>query len=239
MIKTNLAVLMAERGLKISDLYEATGISKTTLMAISENTGKGIQYDTIDKLCNFLNISPTDFFVYSPYIFKFHKDEKSGVYLPNIVITVKKASKMKSYSFFADITTPQGMYYPVTQEDADLSLSYDLTFDTEKNTLANNGDELAKKNYKEFYDIYSNLPISLKSELNKEFLSIALDNLSKLNGENIEVMDGNPFDDDSFSHNITIKNGMRVIANLFDGRFTRLSKVPLFVVNGKDDSNKS
>ncbi|HHJ8663579.1 TPA: helix-turn-helix domain-containing protein, partial [Streptococcus pyogenes] len=43
---------MAERGLKIADVYEDTGISKTTLMALSENTGKGVQFDTVDKLCN-------------------------------------------------------------------------------------------------------------------------------------------------------------------------------------------
>ena len=67
MIKTNLAVLMAERGLKISDIYEATGISKTTLMAISDNTGKGIQYETMDRLCNYLGVTPNEFFVYFPY----------------------------------------------------------------------------------------------------------------------------------------------------------------------------
>ena len=56
MIKTNFAVLMAERGLKIADVYEDTGISKTTLMTLSENTGKGVQFDTVDKLCNYLGI---------------------------------------------------------------------------------------------------------------------------------------------------------------------------------------
>lgn len=71
MIKNNLAVLMAERGLKIADLYNATGISKTTLMAIANNTGKGIQYETIDKLCNFLNVTPDSFFDYVPYLLSF------------------------------------------------------------------------------------------------------------------------------------------------------------------------
>lgn len=33
-MKNKLAVLMAERGLKIADLYKDTGISKTTLMQI-------------------------------------------------------------------------------------------------------------------------------------------------------------------------------------------------------------
>ena len=64
---------MAERGLKISDLYEETGISKTTLMALSENSGKGVQFDTVDKLCNFLGVTPCEFFDYSPYIVNYRR----------------------------------------------------------------------------------------------------------------------------------------------------------------------
>ena len=66
---------MAERGLKIADVYNDTGISKTTLMALSENKGKGIQFETIDKLCNYLNISPQDFFVYSPFLVEYIENE--------------------------------------------------------------------------------------------------------------------------------------------------------------------
>ncbi|MGX0082547.1 helix-turn-helix domain-containing protein [Staphylococcus hominis] len=68
MIQSRLSILMAERNLKISDLYEETKISKTTLMAISENSGKGIQFETVDKLCNFLGVTPCEFFDYAPYI---------------------------------------------------------------------------------------------------------------------------------------------------------------------------
>ncbi|MEE6665606.1 helix-turn-helix transcriptional regulator [Limosilactobacillus fermentum] len=67
MIKNNLAALMGERGLKIADVYEQTGISKTTLTSIWGNSGKGIQYATLDKLCNFLEITPAEFFSYIPY----------------------------------------------------------------------------------------------------------------------------------------------------------------------------
>ena len=63
MILCNLSVLMAERGLKIADVYEKTGISKTTLMALSENKGKGVQFETVDKLCNFFEVTPAEFFL--------------------------------------------------------------------------------------------------------------------------------------------------------------------------------
>lgn len=63
-MKNKLAVLMAERGLKIADLYKDTGISKTTLMQVANNTGKGIQYETLEKLLDYFDISPNEFFGY-------------------------------------------------------------------------------------------------------------------------------------------------------------------------------
>lgn len=126
MIKTNLAVLMAERGLKISDVYEATGISKTTLMAISDNTGKGIQYETMDKLCDFFNITPEQFFIYSPYNFNFHvlNNDDNVVHLNDIAITVSKSSGLKSYTFSPNVITPMGEQFNVTKEDADFIINY-------------------------------------------------------------------------------------------------------------------
>ncbi|AYB38521.1 helix-turn-helix domain-containing protein [Brevibacillus laterosporus] len=58
MIKCNLAVLMAERGLKIVDVARETGISKTTLGALFHNSGKGVQFETLEKLCDYFNVTP-------------------------------------------------------------------------------------------------------------------------------------------------------------------------------------
>lgn len=66
MIKCNLATLLAERGLKITKVAKDTGISRTTLTALAGNTGQGIQFDTIDKLCQYLKIEVNSFFVFHP-----------------------------------------------------------------------------------------------------------------------------------------------------------------------------
>ncbi|WP_249645833.1 MULTISPECIES: helix-turn-helix transcriptional regulator [unclassified Lysinibacillus] len=63
MIKCNLAVLLAERNIKISELSKRTGISRTTLTALNQNQSKGIQFDTFDTLCTYLKISPNDLFI--------------------------------------------------------------------------------------------------------------------------------------------------------------------------------
>lgn len=98
MLLCNLAVLMAERGLKIADVYEQTGISKTTLMALSENKGKGVQFETVDKLCNFFQINPSDFFVYSSYIFTLKKIAENNT--TAISITGKQGIKKVEFEPF-------------------------------------------------------------------------------------------------------------------------------------------
>lgn len=65
MLKCNLAVLLAERGLSVSDLSEQTGLSRNTLGALVNNTGKGIQFDTMDAICQYLDINPGELFTYA------------------------------------------------------------------------------------------------------------------------------------------------------------------------------
>lgn len=234
MIKTNLAVLMAERGLKISDVYEATGISKTTLMAISDNTGKGIQYETMDKLCDFFNITPEQFFIYSPYNFNFHvlNNDDNVVHLNDIAITVSKSSGLKSYTFSPNVITPMGEQFNVTKEDADFIINYKLFM-----SIDDFDDEKLKKNKKEFYSIYDGLPTVLKSDINNKFLTLVMENLADINGQTITVLDGkiDYSNTENWTHDLTIKNNMKVIINLFDEHFTRLTKVPLLVVNSKNN----
>lgn len=232
MLKTNLAILMAERGLKISDVYEATGISKTTLMAISENTGKGIQYETVDKLCNFLGVTPSDFFSYAPYIFKFYKTNNENN-LSDIVITVNHSNNLRSFKFSPYVTTPSSSDYPVIPNDANFMINYEFE-------LSVNNPNRSTKDQNTFRKIYDQLPVNLKSDINNHFLSIVANDLSKLNNKEITVFDtlfenGN----DNFNgHKIKIKNGMNVIVNLFDNKFTRVIKVPLLVVHDDKGKNK-
>lgn len=69
MLKCNLAVLLAERGLKISKVSQDTKISRTTLTALTTNRSQGIQLETLDSLCKYLHITPKDFFCFTPYSF--------------------------------------------------------------------------------------------------------------------------------------------------------------------------
>lgn len=57
MIKYNLVLLLAERQLKVADAVLQTGISKTTLHKIYKDESTQIDFETIDKLCDFLGIT--------------------------------------------------------------------------------------------------------------------------------------------------------------------------------------
>lgn len=67
MIISNLEELLKERKLKISKVAADTGISRTTLTALCNNTGKGIQFDTANELCIYLNVGISDLFTSIPF----------------------------------------------------------------------------------------------------------------------------------------------------------------------------
>lgn len=163
MIKTNFAVLMAERGLKIADVYEDTGISKTTLMALAENTGKGVQFDTVDKLCNYLGIELKDFFVYSPYIWKvYYKDDyeykEEG---DNIVlINLKSIHNERTYIFNLFFFSPKHIDSPT--DDDNIKLWVRLSLDEDSGNYG----------YDEFYKFVSSLPVSFQTHFYNDVLEV-------------------------------------------------------------------
>ena len=62
MIKCKLPLLLAEKRLKVADAVRETGISKTTLHEQSTR----IEFETIDKLCAFLEVSVDELFEHIP-----------------------------------------------------------------------------------------------------------------------------------------------------------------------------
>lgn len=62
---------MSERKMKNTTLSVKTGISKNTISSISQNDGKMIQLETINKICQALEINPSMFFSYLPFDLEF------------------------------------------------------------------------------------------------------------------------------------------------------------------------
>lgn len=60
MIVNKFSEILGKRKMKISDVHEATGISRPTLTALYYAKRKGIEFDTLDKICRYLRIQPCD-----------------------------------------------------------------------------------------------------------------------------------------------------------------------------------
>lgn len=68
MIKLNLAVLLAEKGLRVADLDRQSSIGKSTLHRMYNNKTTRIDFNTLNELCHVLDIEPGD-------LIKFQKDD--------------------------------------------------------------------------------------------------------------------------------------------------------------------
>lgn len=67
MIRNNLAKLMIDRKISATQLFNDTGIARSTISKISNNSTDKISLNTIDKLCNYLEVTPHEFFEIWPY----------------------------------------------------------------------------------------------------------------------------------------------------------------------------
>ena len=65
MIISNLAVLLAERKLKVADLVRSTGINKSTLHKLYNDESVRIDFETIDKICIALDVGVGDLLIFN------------------------------------------------------------------------------------------------------------------------------------------------------------------------------
>lgn len=94
MIRNRLNILLAERNLNIKDVYENTGLSRTTVSNMINGVSDGLQMKTLDILCNYLEVSPSEFFDYAPFIIKFHVTHDND---DEIIVEVKNGQSLKTY----------------------------------------------------------------------------------------------------------------------------------------------
>ncbi len=66
MIRIHLGRLLGERKMKMAKLSRLTGISKNALSVLYYEKTKGIQFDTLSKICAALHCTPADLLEYVP-----------------------------------------------------------------------------------------------------------------------------------------------------------------------------
>ncbi|MBF7122495.1 helix-turn-helix domain-containing protein [Pediococcus pentosaceus] len=65
-MKNNFSTILGSKLLKIQDVVNATGISRTTLTNIYYMESKNIQLKTLIEICDFLDVSLSELIEYRP-----------------------------------------------------------------------------------------------------------------------------------------------------------------------------
>ncbi|WP_353421316.1 helix-turn-helix domain-containing protein [Staphylococcus delphini] len=190
MIRNKLSELLSERGLKISHVAKATKIARSSLTSMVQNDSEMIRYDAINKLCNHLNITPTDFFEYSPLDFEFTFDDSPVIDIDindkanktlnaiwvnkfSFEVIVEMKVKNQSYKYFdlnVELSGQAG-----SDEKNKVLLWFQETNSDELQELKDHVETLSagfkKKLYKNFTDELSQYSKSiLKNHIPKDFL---------------------------------------------------------------------
>ena len=66
MIRVNLDIMLAKRGMSSLELAEKLGITPANLSILKTNKGKAIRFSTLDVLCRILSCSVADILEYIP-----------------------------------------------------------------------------------------------------------------------------------------------------------------------------
>ena len=65
MIKLNLRVLFAQKGMRVIDAEKKVDLARSTLYRLYNNEATRIDFDSIEKLCKLLECTPNDLFLIS------------------------------------------------------------------------------------------------------------------------------------------------------------------------------
>lgn len=106
MIRCNLAVLLAQRGMRVSKVAADTGISRTTLTALVNNTGAGVQYDTLDTLCRYLGATIDQLLAFIPLSVTFDIRPSSSSISNgetfDLTLSMERAGRSEKYEMIVD-----------------------------------------------------------------------------------------------------------------------------------------
>lgn len=64
MIKLNLPVLFAQRGIRVADADRMTDMGRSTLYRLYNNEVTRIDFDSLNRLCKLLDCKPGDIILY-------------------------------------------------------------------------------------------------------------------------------------------------------------------------------
>jgi putative transcriptional regulator len=65
-IVVQLDIMLARRKVKSKDLAEHVGITEANMSLLKQGRVKGVRFDTLEKICDYLQCQPADLLVHEP-----------------------------------------------------------------------------------------------------------------------------------------------------------------------------
>ena len=160
MIRCNLSILLAERDLRITKVSNDTGISRTTLTSLANNRSQGIQLDTINTLCNYLQVGPEKLISYVPVEIKVNDVEIINNNTLNVKLEITKNSRTYICYLTGDCYT--------SLTDGMIS-GLDISIDLYDEKLNNNDEDIVKDNLL-LIDAFSMLSIPFINDIEEKIV---------------------------------------------------------------------
>jgi putative transcriptional regulator len=63
-----LDIMLARRKIRSKDLAEHVGITEANMSLLKQGKVKGVRFDTLEKICTYLECQPGDLLVYEPQV---------------------------------------------------------------------------------------------------------------------------------------------------------------------------
>lgn len=191
MIRNKLASILADRGIKISRAaMELPNISRNTITNTASNNGKMIQLETIDTLCQYLDITPADFFEYLPFDLEFHTDITKNEAMTNEFFDfIKLKAGNLSFDFYIKKTVHNGSSPKL----------YGFSGTLQKVGISNKGEhlyfQLAKDDKNNFNELWDNPNFSgFKLQTWRNIKQNISDAINQSMVERFPQMQDDPFD---------------------------------------------
>lgn len=174
MVFSNLKVLLAERRISISKMATATNISRTTLTALCSSKNTGIQFDTLNSICAYLNVSISDVLSFSPYEFKL---VRNGDYLEVHISNLLNRASYRPVFYIIEHPIMVTFEHITVEDNYDDDQEYD-NYDR-KRQLQHEIDII--ESFETFQSIIKTIPKCYVSYLNEQIMELFPD---KFNDDN-------------------------------------------------------
>lgn len=78
-IRVKLNVVLAERNVKSKDLAEFVGITEANLSLLKQGKVKGVRFDTLERICDYLDCQPGDLLRYERALAASHAQDVPSI----------------------------------------------------------------------------------------------------------------------------------------------------------------